>query len=124
MLRLPAFTWLRGAHDDAVHGARRYTASDVRSLCARAGLTLARTTYLNALLLPVAFARRSFERLTGVGEDDLGPTPRLADAVGRIAMTVERSLLRRWDLPVGVSIMAVARRAESEDSRQGMRENI
>jgi SAM-dependent methyltransferase len=112
LLRLPALEWLRGAHDAAVHTERRYTAAGLRSRLTRAGLEPVRITYLNGLLLPLAAAKRALERLTGAEGDDLGPSPPLLEALFRCALAAERRLLRRGDLPLGVSVLAVARRPD------------
>jgi SAM-dependent methyltransferase len=114
LLRLPAFEWLRGAHDESVHTARRYTRAGLRAKLVEAGLEPTRITHVNGLLLPLAAAKRGAERLTGASGDDLGPTPALAEALFRGALAIERRLLRRRDLPVGVSVMAVARRRLSD----------
>lgn len=113
LLRLPALEWLRGAHDEAVHGARRYTRHELESKLRSAGLTPVRVTYLNTLLLPLAAAKRLLERLAGTSGDDLGATPRPLAALFRAALTAERHILRRRDLPAGVSIMALARRPDT-----------
>ena len=113
LLRLPALGWLRGGHDRAVHGARRYTRGELRAKLGRAGLEPVRLTYLNSLLLPLAAARRLADRVTGAEGDDLGATPRLAAVGFRSALALERRLLRRYDLPLGVSVLAIARRPPS-----------
>jgi SAM-dependent methyltransferase len=113
LVRLPAFDWLRGGHDAAVHTARRYTRGELRSKLRRADLEPVRLTYLNSLLLPLVAARRLADRLTGAEDDDFVATPRLATASFRAALALERRLLRRRDLPLGVSVMAIARRAPS-----------
>jgi SAM-dependent methyltransferase len=113
LLRLPALEWLRGAHDAAVHTERRYSAAGLRARLAGAGLEPLRLTYLNGLLLPLAAAKRAAERLAGAEGDDLGPTPRLLEALFRSALAAERRLLRGRDLPAGVSVLALARRPAS-----------
>ena len=114
LLRLPAFEWLRGAHDEAVHTARRYTRTGLRAKLVAAGLEPRRITHVNGLLLPLATAKRVAERLTGASGDDLGETPALAEGLFRGALALERRLLRRTDLPLGVSVMALARRPLSD----------
>jgi SAM-dependent methyltransferase len=113
LVRLPALEWLRGAHDAAVHTERRYSAAGLRARLTRAGLEPIRVTYLNGLLLPLAAAKRVAERLSGAEGDDLGPTLPLLEALFRSALAAERQLLRRWNLPLGVSVLAVARRPAS-----------
>jgi SAM-dependent methyltransferase len=113
LLRLPAYGWLRGAHDEAVHTARRYTAGALRKLLRAAGLSPRRLTYVNGLLLPLAAAKRMVERVTGASGDDLGEIPPLLEAAFRTAMAAERLILRHRDLPAGVSVLALARRDDA-----------
>jgi SAM-dependent methyltransferase len=117
LLRLPAYEWLRGAHDEQVHTARRYTIEGLRAKLETAGLRPRRLTHLNGLLLPLAAAKRVVERATGGEGDDLGEIPPLLDRAFRSALVAERSMLRRRNLPFGVSVMAVAQRGEEPDSR-------
>jgi SAM-dependent methyltransferase len=110
LVQLPALKWLRGAHDVEVHTVRRYTAGELREKLRTAGLRPTRVTYVNGLLLPFAAAKRISDRLRGAHGDDLGEIPALLDAFFRSAMAAERQILRRRDLPAGVSVLALARR--------------
>ncbi|TAK24634.1 MAG: class I SAM-dependent methyltransferase [Chloroflexota bacterium] len=112
LLRLPAFEWLRGAHDRAVHTERRYTAAGLATKLDQAGFQLVDVTHVNALLLPVVVLKRAVERLTGAVGDDLAPTPGFVDAVCRAALAIERRVLRLRRLPLGVSLQAIARRVD------------
>lgn len=58
VLNLPAFGWLRSAHDQRVHNARRFTRGGVARLLAEAGFAGARIKYWNALLLPLMVVQR------------------------------------------------------------------
>jgi hypothetical protein len=58
VLNLPAFEWLRSAHDTRVHNARRYTAPGATALLAAAGFRQIETRYWNSLLLPLMVAQR------------------------------------------------------------------
>jgi hypothetical protein len=110
LLRLPAFEWLRGAHDQAVHTARRYTGGELDARLRTAGLDPVRITYANGLLLPLVVAKRLAERVTRAGGDDLAPPPAVVEQLFSGALALERRLLRRMSLPVGVSLLALARR--------------
>jgi SAM-dependent methyltransferase len=110
LLQLPGLDWLRGAHDVEVHTVRRYTTAGLREKLVAAGLQPVRLTYVNGLLLPFAAAKRVSDRLRGAHGDDLGEIPPLLDAFFRSAMAAERQILRRRDLPAGVSVLGLARR--------------
>src|SRR5262249_48711398 len=62
LMRVPAYGWLHGAHDDAVHTRRRYTRSDVVEGLCGAGFQVVAATYGNCLLFPLAAAKRLGER--------------------------------------------------------------
>src|SRR5262249_38126052 len=52
ILNLPAFDWLRGAHDDFVSGRRRYTREAIEALLSAAGFDVLFVSYWNAVLFP------------------------------------------------------------------------
>ena len=53
VLNLPAYRWMLGEHDLAVHNVRRYTAGGVRALLAQAGFTGILTSYWNLSLIHI-----------------------------------------------------------------------
>ncbi len=108
ILNLPAYEWMRSAHDRAVHGARRYTAGSVRRLLGRAGFTGHACRYWNSLLFPLMLAKR---KLLPDSEEtsDVTDYPQALEALFGAALSVERALLRRGlGLPFGGSVLAVA----------------
>ena len=111
VLTVPALPWLWGSHDEVNRHYRRYTARSLRVAIAAAPFATSRVTHFNTLLLPLAAAARVFGRLTGakgaIGVD-LPPPP-----LNRALLAVfrsERLLLRRHDLLVGMSLLALARK--------------
>ncbi len=111
LLRLPALEWLRGPHDDAVETARRYTVAGLRAKLREADLWPIRLSYVNSLLLPAIALRRVWQRWRHDRGDDLSRESWLERGCGRVALAVERRLLRRIDLPLGVSVLAIARKS-------------
>jgi SAM-dependent methyltransferase len=111
VLNLPASEALRGAHDTAVHTARRYSRRRVVQLLEQAGLCPIRVTYWNGLLLPLAAAARLLSRLRpGEPVSDLHPVPPRLNAALAGALRLEAALLARVDLPFGLSLLAIARK--------------
>jgi SAM-dependent methyltransferase len=108
-----ALAWLRSAHDDAVHGARRYTR---RELCARvraAGFTVLFASYVYCLVFPAVAAFRLGRRLAGGGAgSDVFPVPRAVTGGLLAVQAVERALLRLTPLPFGSSVLCVARKED------------
>lgn len=108
---VPALELLWGAHDDIAQHHRRYTAGGLRDLIAGAGFEVERVTYFNSLLFLPIMASRLLSRL--LRPADLASDAQRGGALGPLLggiFSLERRLLRRVDLPVGVSLALVARK--------------
>lgn len=117
LVRVPALKMLWGAHDAAVHSRHRYTTGEVRRLLESRGFEVLRLTYANSLLFPLLAARRLIDRLTGRSGSDVGFLPEPLERAFAALLRTEAWLVRRVSLPVGASVMALARKrgaAESE----------
>ncbi|SRR5581483_2093398 len=102
---LPAFRFLHSAHDVAVMTARRFTRSEFRALLLASGFCVRRLTYWTTLLFPLAvFARTLHGSKTGRDFEAGGLTNQLLLAI----MSLERALLRFFNLPFGVALLGVA----------------
>jgi len=128
VLTVPAFPFLWSRHDDLNHHQRRYKRADLKATLERGGFRVERLTYFNFWLFPAAVATRaggggrqpetdtgrepsSSDRDASTDADEIlrplqiGPAnPLLARIFGS-----EAGLVRRMDLPYGVSLAAVAR---------------
>jgi len=112
-LRLPAYNWLRGAHDRAVDIRERYTAKLARQRLEKAGFLVERVGYANTLLFPVAAAKRLSERVFGSQHaSDLtlnyGRLQQLFEAV----LSSESRLINLARFPFGLTVLAVGRKLE------------
>jgi SAM-dependent methyltransferase len=118
LVRVPALRALWGAHDVEVQSRHRYTRSELLSLLAGCGLQVERATYCNSLLLPLLFARRTLDRITGRAGSDVGFLPAPLEWAFSRALRLEARLVRLGvDLPLGASVVAVARRGPSPQRR-------
>jgi SAM-dependent methyltransferase len=110
IVNLPAFEWMKSAHDERVHNARRYTAPAVRALLFGAGFAEIRTFYWNSLLFPLMVLRRKVVA-GAAAESDVFAYPAPIEAAFRSVLAVERALMGLGlRFPAGGSVMAVARR--------------
>ncbi|MBI3733005.1 MAG: class I SAM-dependent methyltransferase [Chloroflexi bacterium] len=104
-----ALGFLRSAHDEAYGAARRYTAGELQQKLETAGFAVRRLSYANFFIFPLAalwrLARRGVSAEKG---SDLSATPTWLNALMGGVYRVEAALLRRVNLPIGTSIMAVA----------------
>ena len=106
----PAYPWMWSAHDEAHHHHRRYRRRDFEALFTAAGLKLVKSSHFNAMLLPLAVAARAVKRLMGSDSpDDSMPAPWVNRMLLGL-MASERGWLRRGSLPLGLSLVVVARR--------------
>jgi len=113
VLNLPAFAGLRGSHDMAVSGARRYAADELQSLLERSSFAVEMIHCWNAwLFLPLLVWRQlsRFKTDHATAVSDLKLTPAwmnpLLTGLGRL----DAGLCRELRLPFGSSVFAVARK--------------
>lgn len=112
VLTVPAFRWLWGPHDVALHHFRRYHRSELEGKLRQAGFQIERLSFAVFLLFPLVVVRRLLERMSrGPARTSL---PAVPDWLNRL-------LIRTWDwelnlirlfgrLPWGSSLVAVARK--------------
>ncbi|MBX3278751.1 MAG: class I SAM-dependent methyltransferase [Acidobacteria bacterium] len=115
LVTVPALPSLWGGQDIVSEHRRRYTRRTLKSLFARAQIENPRITYFNTLLFPpialVRWARRFVPDPQTPQSDFAGSSPgRLNDLLKGI-FSMERHLVGRIPLPIGVSLMATARMA-------------
>ncbi|MGE0154165.1 MAG: class I SAM-dependent methyltransferase [Reyranellaceae bacterium] len=110
VFNLPAYDWLRSAHDARVHNARRFTATGFAGQLRQAGLAPLRSTYWNSFLLPLMVLRRLFER-GHTGKSDVMEYPAAINALFGAILGLERGLIALGlRLPAGGSLLVVARK--------------
>jgi SAM-dependent methyltransferase len=109
MLRVSAFAWLQGPHDLAFGTGRRFSAHELRQAIHEAGLRLLRMTYANSLLFGPGVAVRLLQK-QGMMRDvaqGFATTSQVSRLLGAI-LAAEAGWLRHRDLPVGLSLYAIA----------------
>ena len=120
---VPAYRWMWGRQDEISHHRRRYTGRSLRQAITDAGLIPRRLTAFNTILFPgiaaVRITRRVAKRLAGGGrssdlselKSDFSMTkPGLFNNLMAATFSAEAAVLRFVDLPVGVSLLALAER--------------
>jgi SAM-dependent methyltransferase len=121
IVNVAALDVLHGSHSTLTHELRRYTPARLRERLRTAGFTVERLTFTNMTLFPMALALRGFERLSGrageASDSDLQvPAPPI-NALFDLALRVEGMMLRAVNLPIGTSLMAVARKPADRPGR-------
>lgn len=123
LVNAAALDVLHGSHSTLTHEIRRYTKPRLRARLEHAGFAVERMTFTNMTLFPAALAIRAMERWAGrageASESDLAVPSAPVNAALDLAMRVEAALLRVTNLPIGTSIMAVARKPDTGAPRGG-----
>jgi SAM-dependent methyltransferase len=115
IVNVAALRILRGNH--SVFGAevRRSTRHRLRRLISRAGFRVARLTYSNAILFPLMLAVRTGQRMMGLATPEEAGTdvvlpPLPINGLLTLLLRVEARALRIVDMPIGSSLLCVARK--------------
>ncbi|MFA7332322.1 MAG: class I SAM-dependent methyltransferase [Candidatus Delongbacteria bacterium] len=113
LLTVPALPTLWTRHDEEHGHFRRYTRPQLALRLAAAGFELEKLSYYNCLLLPLVLAVRELKRLLGRDGDDMETPARPLNSLLYQVFALERHWLPRANFPLGVSLVAVARRPSS-----------
>lgn len=118
LLNLAAFEILRGNHSVLAEEVHRYTKSEVREAVERAGFRIERLTYSNATLFPLVLSTRVLQRLVGLATpEEAGREIAVPAAPVNAALTalvsLEARLLAKVDMPIGSSLLCLARKPGS-----------
>jgi SAM-dependent methyltransferase len=113
LITVPAYQWLWSGHDVVNHHYRRYTRRSLLCVAEQAGWESVRTTYFNALLLPVAAALRGLDRLysrTTESSLDLWVPPEPANWLLERPLQLEAAIVGRGGrIPAGLSLLTLFR---------------
>lgn len=112
ILRVPAHKWLYSSHDRHVYTRERYNKSDLRVRLTKAGFLVEKTSFVNMILFPLSSARVFLEKLRGEKATVSGVvgTPALLNLLLTNLISLESFLLRFFNLPFGIGLVAVGRK--------------
>lgn len=115
LITAAALESLRGGHGSLAKELRRYTTASLTTLLEGAGLEVVRISYTFAFLFPLLYSVRAFQRWQGGGQaaasDSEISVPSAPVNVALSALLVAESwLLRAVNMPVGSSIICLARK--------------
>lgn len=113
IVNVAALDFLRGNHSVLAGEVRRYSRQDLRRRLEAAGLRVTRATYTNFAILPMVAAIRLKQRFAGHVEtqEEISVPAAPVNAVLSAMLAVEAGALRVVDMPLGSSLLAVARKA-------------
>ncbi len=107
----PGVRRLRRGHDEVTHTGRRFSVGDMREMATDADLHVERATGAYSFLVPPAALIGLFERPADA-RSDVGRNETGLGGVFPAMARLERRVLRRIDLPVGLSAIVVATKAD------------
>ncbi|HEX5069157.1 MAG TPA: methyltransferase domain-containing protein [Vicinamibacterales bacterium] len=114
IVNVAALDMLRGSHSVLTHERRRYTKRSLHRLLATAGFQVETLTYANLSAFPPALALRWLERVSGraavASDADLRVPAAPINAAFDALSSLEAAWLRLAPLPIGTSVLALARK--------------
>lgn len=114
LVNAAALDSLRGSHSTLTNEVRRYTRRQLSDHLTRAGFAVERITYTNMMLFPPTALIRGLQRMTGraaeASDADLQVPSPVVNTTLNLGLSIEAVLLRYMNLPIGTSVMAVARK--------------
>jgi SAM-dependent methyltransferase len=113
VVAVPAYGWAWSDHDVRLGHRRRYTRRALEEAARAADLEVLRSTHFHSWLAPIAVVvrRTPVGRLLRGSAEEASYVHPAVNAVLHGLTALERRVLRRVDLPVGLSILLVARSA-------------
>ncbi len=117
ILNLPAYDFLTSKHDKAIGTRHRYTKKEISSKLRKAGFTSEKITYWNTILFPILGATRLLKKLRSKNvqpRSDLRRLPVVFNNLLTSIIMLEARLLKRLNLPFGLSLFALARKGDME----------
>lgn len=118
LLTVPAYGFLWGAHDEINHHKRRYIANELKNKVKKTGFAVEKLTYFNTFLFPFVLLTRMGQRVTKMvnsgykPRSDLKLYPSGINNVPEAIFSLEERLLRKHNLPYGVSLLCVAKKTQ------------
>ncbi len=115
LITAAALESLRGGHGTLAKELRRYTSASLRALVERAGLEVVRISYTFAFLFPLLYSVRALQRWQGGGQaaasaSEISVPAAPVNLALSALLVVESGLLRVMNMPVGSSIICLARK--------------
>lgn len=114
LVNTAALDMLRGSHSTLSHEVHRYTPRELAASLAAAGFAVERVTFTNMCLFPPVLAVRGLQQLTGraakPSDSDLDVPAAPINTGFDVLLAAEARLLSAVNLPIGTSVMAIARK--------------
>lgn len=114
LLNTAALDMLRGSHSTLSHEVHRYTPREMAASLKAAGFDVERVTFTNMSLFPPVLAVRGWQQVSGraaqPSASDLDVPVAPVNTAFDLLLAAEARLLAAVNLPIGTSVMALARK--------------
>ena len=115
LLNLPAYNFLQGRHDKAVHIKHRYIRKELKKKIEKADFKIEKITYRNTMLFPlivvIRFLEKIFLKNQKTIKSDLRPLPKFINKFLTYLLFFEnRLIISSLNLQFGLSLFCVARK--------------
>lgn len=111
-ISVPAFPFLWSSHDYASHHKRRYTKSELLKKLSKSGFRILNVSYFDSFLFPIILVYRFWTNLFGKEKykSNFIDFPPIINAFLKIIFSSESFFLKRFNFPLGVSLLVIARK--------------
>jgi SAM-dependent methyltransferase len=109
LLKLPAFSWLMGAHDKQVHTKKRYTNHDVETFLKRSNNKLIKSTYLGSFLVLPVLIKNKLDNI--INKPSYSSVQTVWQPVNNFLIflfTLENFFVSFLNIPIGITIMTIS----------------
>lgn len=111
VITVPAYMFLWSKFDELNEHKRRYTLTELNTKLVEAGFTVEKISYFNTLLFPVVYVVRMLNNiLKRDGSSDIDMPSISVNFILKKIFSIEKYLLKIFNLPFGVSILAVVKK--------------
>ena len=115
LINVAALEMLRGDHSVLGHELHRYSRFDLDRVLTRAGFSIVRLTYTNFSIFPLVASARLVQRWRGLAReeealDDISIPWAPINALLTGVLLVESAWIRRFNCPIGSSLLCLARK--------------
>jgi len=114
LLRVPAYQFLTGKHDEVVATRHRYSKAEVLEKLEGEGFKIKRITFANMFLFPIALIKRfSEKRMSKDATSEIKEELRIVNQFLKGILSLEAFLISKINLPFGLSIFCLAQKPRS-----------
>ena len=113
VITVPAFQFLWSEHDVAVSHVRRYNISSLKRALHDAGFSVVRISYFVSFVFPLVAIYRLLTKSgtkKSTPKPNLHKLPKFLNSILEKTLFIENNLLKKFNLPFGVSIICIARK--------------